>query len=137
MNQQNIDLVKSSYAAFGRGDLDAILATMDPSVEWKTPGGAELPFAGTRRGTAQVREFFTTLSEVVDFEQFEPQTFIADGDRVVVLGVDRLKVKATGKSISESWCHVMTVRNGKIVAFVEYMDTAAIAAEFKGAAARA
>lgn len=137
MSQQNIGLVQSSYAAFGRGDLDALLATLDPDVEWTTPGGAEVPFAGARRGPAQVRQFFVTLTELLDFELFEPQTFLADGDRVVVLGVDRVKVKATGKSISEPFCHVMTVRNGKIVAFQEYIDTAAIAAEFKTAAARA
>lgn len=137
MSQQNIELVRSSYAAFGRGDLDGVLATMDPDIEWTTPGGPEIPFAGARRGAGQVREFFNTLSEVLDFEQFEPQTFLADGDQVVVFGIDRVRVKATGNVISDAWCHSMTVRNGKIVRFREYIDTAALAAEFKTAGARA
>jgi ketosteroid isomerase-like protein len=137
MSQQNIALVQSCYAAFGRGDIDALLATLDPDIDWTTPGGAELPYAGARRGITQVRQFFNQLNEFFDFELFEPQTFLADGDRVVVLGQDRLTVKATGKSISEAWCHVMTIRNGKIVTFQEYIDTAAVAAEFKTVAARA
>ncbi|HJU42254.1 MAG TPA: nuclear transport factor 2 family protein [Vicinamibacterales bacterium] len=137
MSQQNIALVQSSYAAFGRGDIDGVLATFDRNIEWKTPGPEDLPTAGVRRGHAEVREFFGTLTELFDFELFEPHTFLADGDRVVVLGKDTVKVKASGKSISEDWCHVMTIRDGKVVAFQEFLDTAALAAELKTAAARA
>ena len=137
MSQQNIDVVQSGYAAFGRGDIPGLLALLDASVEWKTPGTPELPTAGTRRGHAEVADFFRVLSELIEFEHFEPQTFVADGDRVVVLGIDRLKAKGgSGKSLSEAWCHVFTVRGGKIVAFQEYIDTAALAAELKTAAAR-
>ena len=137
MSQQNIDVVQSGYAAFGRGDIPGLLALLDASVEWKTPGTLDLPTAGTRRGHAEVAAFFGTLNEIIDFEHFEPQTFLADGDRVVVFGIDRLKVKGgSGKSLSEDWCHVFTVRGGKIVAFQEYIDTAALAAELKTAAAR-
>ena len=137
MSQQNIGLVQSGYEAFGRGDLDGLLSLLDANVEWKTPGASDLPTAGTRRGHAQVREFFGTLLELFDFELFEPRTFIADGDRVVVLGLDRVKVKGTGKSLSEEWCHIFTLQNGKVVAFQEFFDTAAIAAELKMAGARA
>jgi ketosteroid isomerase-like protein len=137
MSQQNIGLVQRGYEAFGRGDLDGLLSLLDANVEWKTPGASDLPTAGTRRGHAQVREFFGTLSELFDFELFEPRTFIADGDRVVVLGLDRIKVKGTGKTLSEEWCHIFTLRNGKVVAFQEFFDTAAIAAELKTAGARA
>ena len=136
MSQQNIDLVQSGYAAFGRGDLDGLIATLDHDVEWKTPGAADLPTAGVRRGHAQVREFFGVLSDAIEFEHFEPQTFIADGDRVVVLGFDRFRVKGGERTISEPWCHVFTIRNGKIVAFQEFLDTAALAAELKAATAR-
>lgn len=137
MSQQNIGLVQSGYAAFGRGDIPAFLTLLDASVEWKTPGPSDLPTAGTRRGPAQVGEFFGTLAGIMDFEQFEPQTFIADGDKVVVVGREKFKVKATGKTISGDWCHVFTVRNGKIVAFHEFLDTAALTAELKTASARA
>ena len=137
MSQQNIDVVQNGYAAFGRGDIPGFLSLLDANVEWKTPGSADLPLAGTRRGPAQVAEFFGLLAQIVEFEHFEPQTFIADGDRVVVLGMDRIKIKGgSGKSLSEPWCHVFTVRNGKIVAFQEYFDTAAVAAELKTAGAR-
>ena len=135
MSQQNIDLVQNGYAAFGRGDIPAFLSLLDADVEWTTPGTPDLPTAGTRRGPAQVGEFFGELSSLVDFEHFEPQSFIADGDRVVVFGVARSKVKGgSGRSFDESWCHVFTIRNGKVAKFYEYLDTAAFAAELKAAA---
>ena len=137
MSQQNIGVVQSGYAAFGRGDIPGLLSMLDASVEWRTPGASDRPTAGTRRGPAEVGDFFRALNELIEFEQFEPQSFLADGDRVVVLGVDRFKVKGgSGKSLAEAWCHVFTVRDGKIVAFQEYIDTAALAAELKTAAAR-
>ena len=135
MSQHNIGVVQNGYAAFGRGDIPAFLSLLDANVEWKTPGSSDLPTAGTRRGPAQVGEFFGTLVGIIDFEQFEPQSFIADGDRVVVIGRETFKVKATGKSITGDWCHVFTVRDGKIVAFHEFLDTAALAAELKTVAA--
>ena len=138
MSQENIGLVQRGYEAFGRGDLDGLLSLLDANVEWKTPGASDLPTAGTRRGPAQVGEFFGVLADLIEFEHFEPQTFIADGDRVVVLGIDRFKIKGgSGRSISEPWCHVFTIRDGKIVAFQEYADMTTIAAELKTAAVRA
>lgn len=138
MSQQNLDIVRKGYDAFGRGDIPALLSLLDADVEWTTPGESDLPTAGTRRGPAQVGEFFKTLAELVDVEEFEPQQYLADGDRVVVLGVDQMKVKGgSGTPIKESWCHVFTIRNGKISAFREYLDTAAFAAELKTAGARA
>ena len=138
MSQQNIDLVQSGYAAFGRGDIPGFLSLLDADVEWTTPGASDVPTAGTRRGPDQVGAFFGVLSSLVDFEHFEPQAFIADGDRVVVLGVSRSKVKGgSGRSFDESWCHVFTIRDGKVAKFYEYLDTAAFAAELKAVTARA
>ena len=138
MSQQNIALAQSGYAAFGRGDIPALLAMLDANIEWKTPGTSDLPTAGTRRGQAAVGEFFRVINELIEFEQFEPRTFLTDGDRVVVLGVDRFKVKGgSGRSVDESWCHIFTIRDGKIVAFEEILDTAGLAAELKTVAARA
>ncbi len=137
MSQDHIGVVQDGYAAFGRGDIPGLLAMLDDNVEWKTPGTADLPTAGTRRGRAAVGDFFRTIDELLVFEAFEPKSFLADGDRVVVFGIDRFKVKGgSGESLSEEWCHVFTIKNGKIVAFQEYIDTSALAAELKSAAAR-
>jgi ketosteroid isomerase-like protein len=55
--QQNVDVVRQVYGAFGRGDLEGILGLLDPEVTWRTPGPSDLPTAGMRRGVNAVREF--------------------------------------------------------------------------------
>jgi ketosteroid isomerase-like protein len=137
MSDQNVDVVKSSYAAFGRGDLDGLLATLDPAVEWVTPGPADLPTAGARRGHDAVRGFFKTLDDMYEILRFEPKTFIAQGEHVIVLGEDTARIKATGTVVTEAWVHHMTIRNGKVVAFREYLDTAEVVAELRMAKAEA
>ena len=134
--QENVAIVQRGYEAFGRGDLDGLISLMDDNVEWVSPGPKDLPTSGERRGQQEVRKFFGSVNELYDFESFEPQTFVSEGDLVVVLGTDRVKVKATGKTITEAWAHVFTVKNGKIVRFQEYIDTAAAVAELRAAGAR-
>jgi ketosteroid isomerase-like protein len=134
--QQNVDLVRQGYEAFGRGDLEGLLNTLDENIEWVSPGPSDLPTAGTRRGRQQIADFFRAVNELFEIQRFEPKTFVAQDDRVVVLGEDTARVKATGKVLNESWAHAFVVRNGKVVSFQEYIDTAATVAEIRAAAAR-
>ena len=133
--QENLDVVRKGYEAFGRGDIPGLISLLDAQITWVTPGPADLPVAGTRRGHQAVQEFFQTLSTVVDVVRFEPKDFIAQGERVVVLGDDTSRVKATGKTLEYRWAHVFTVRNGKVVAFEEFGDASALVAEVRSGAA--
>jgi len=135
--EQNIGVVQRGYEAFGRGDIESLLALLDETITWTTPGPADLPVAGNRRGRAGVAEFFQTLVATVDIVRFEPKQFVAQGDVVVVLGDDTSRVKATGASIEFEWVHVFTLRDGKIVAFKEYGDVSALVAEVRSAPAAA
>ena len=135
--QQNIEIVKRGYEAFGQGDINGLLALCAENIEWVTPGPSEMPTAGIRRGHEQVAKFFTALDELFEIQRFEPKQFIAQGEQVVVLGDDTAKVKATGKVLTEAWAHAFTIRDGKIAAFREYIDTAEVMAELRAAPARA
>jgi ketosteroid isomerase-like protein len=135
--QDNRALVQRGYDAFSRGDIQTLLTLFDEDVEWVTEGPPELPTAGTRRGRQQVAEFFAAVADLFDIQRFEPNTFISEGDRVVVLGSDTARVNATGKVLDTNWAHVFTVKNGKVVAFHEYLDTAAVVSELRAAQARA
>lgn len=134
--QQNIDVVRRGYEAFGKGDVDALLALFAEDIEWTSPGPPELVTAGRRRGRQQVAEFFQAVNEMYDVESFEPTTFLADGDRVVVLGMEVARFKPTGARISGDWAHVFTVENGRIVRFQEYLDASAVVTELHAARAR-
>jgi ketosteroid isomerase-like protein len=61
--QDNRALVQRGYDAFGRGDIEVLLALLDDNVEWITPGPSDLPTAGRRRGRQQVAEFFKGVGQ--------------------------------------------------------------------------
>ena len=128
---QNLDAVRSIYSAFGRGDLEGILALLDPEVSWRTPGAPDLPTAGLRQGIPAVREFFGLLMSRYDIADFQPRDFFTAGDKVVVLGTSREGPKGSGRLVDFRWVHVFTFRNGKIVAFEEPADVSALVAEFR------
>ena len=135
--QQNLDVVRRVYAAFGRGDLEGLLAFLDPQVVWRTPGPPDLPTAGLRRGVAEVREFFDVLLNTFDVQEFRPAEFLTQGDKVVVLGTTREGPKGTGRMVDFRWVHVFTSRNGKIVECEEPADVSALVDEYRRAHARA
>jgi ketosteroid isomerase-like protein len=134
--QQNVDVVRKGYEAFGRGDIPGLLAQLDENVSWVTPGPPDLPTAGKRRGHQAVKDFFQKLASIGDIQRFETKDFIAQGDRVVVLGEGTDRIKATGKAVDFRFAHTFTVRNGKVVAFEEYSDMTATVQEIRAAQAR-
>jgi ketosteroid isomerase-like protein len=120
--QSNLERVQQVYAAFGRGDLPALLALLDENVSWRMAGPA--PFAGERRGHAGVQEFFVKLVEAAEIEHFAPAEFLAKGETVVALGNERLRARGTGRVMTHDWAHVFKVRNGKIAEVLLIEDTA-------------
>jgi len=135
-DQQNLEIVRRGYELFGKGDIPGLLALFDSSIEWTTPGPADLPTAGTRRGVQAVGAFFQTLASTYDFTRLEPQEFIAQGDRVLVRGIDTFVVKATGKTLDFKWVHAFTLQNGKVASFEEFGDMSAVVEELRQAQAR-
>lgn len=128
----NTQVVQDAYAAFGRGDIPALLGNMSDDIHWRAVIGAakHVPFSGERRGKAQVAEFFKRVAESEDFEQFEPREFVAQGDTVVAVGHYRAKAKKSGKVFDSDFAMVFTLRGGKVVAFREFTDSAALNAAF-------
>ena len=135
--QENIGVVKQAYENFKTGNIEALLGQLSDDVEWRLPDIENVPFAGARRGRAQVAEFFSTLAEVQDTRSFEPREFVAQGDKVVAFGTYEWAVKASGRTYGGDWAHAFTVREGKIAGFHEYMDTATAQAAFKQRSASA
>ena len=125
---QNTQSVKDAYAAFGRGDVNAILAMVDDSIEWDGVKGAEgvAPQAGLRRGKVAVGAFFQQVGSTLDFQAFEPKEFVAQGDSVVAVGFYKATVKATQRQTGSDWVMVFNFRGGKIVRFREFTDSAAL-----------
>ncbi|HEY2072247.1 MAG TPA: nuclear transport factor 2 family protein [Gaiellaceae bacterium] len=121
---QSIDLVKRSYAAFERDDLDAVLADMHPDIEWHQAQG--LPHGGLYRGVDEVRRnIFEPLDEAW-WSEFTatPDEFLDAGSEIVVFGRYRGIAKGTGKALDVPFVHVWTVAEEKAVRFRQFLDTA-------------
>jgi hypothetical protein len=126
----NLEIIKEAYAAFGRGDIAAVLSVQSPNVELEGAGPKQIPWAGSFQGPDGAKQFFAAIEAETDIESFEPQMFVAQGDRVVVLGFERVRSKRTGRSYESHWAHSYALAGGKIIKFREYSDTAAVAAAF-------
>ena len=124
----NIQAVQQWFEAFGQGDMETVLSRMADDVKWECGSAKEfLPYGGTWRGTDEIGQFFRLMDETMEFEHFEPQQYIAQGDYVVVLGRERLRPRATGRTVENHWALVFTFSDGKISRLRTYEDSAAIA----------
>jgi uncharacterized protein len=124
--QENIQIVQDAFAAIGRGDMRSLQALSAEDIEWIVPG-EDWPLAGTRRGHAGLADLLQTESETVHSSFFEAREFVAQGDRVLVVGFTRGKIIATNKTFEDNWIFAITVRNGKLTNVREYIDTQALA----------
>ena len=61
----------------------------------------------------------------------ECQDCVAEGDRVLVVGFERGRVKATNRTFEGHWVMAFTIRNGKVTNLREYVDTLAMARTFE------
>ena len=120
----NVDLARSSYEAFGRGDLDGALAMMDDDIEWHQAQG--LPHGGLYRGLDEVRKnIFDPLDEEW-WDEFaaEPDEFLDAGREVVVVGRYRGVAKRTHKHLDVPFVHIWTLEDDKAIRFRQFLDTA-------------
>ena len=125
MTMNNVDLVAGVYAAFGAGDVPKVLGAMHPQIQWTETVGYK--FGGIFRGPQAVLEnVFARIQ--VDFESFsvDVERLIDAGNVVVMQGHYVAKGKATGKSVRAAVAHVLTISDGKIVRFDQYVDSATI-----------
>jgi ketosteroid isomerase-like protein len=124
----SIETIQSIYAAFGRGDVPTILEALAPDVTWEY--GAvpnEVPWLAPRRGREAVAGFFGALAANTDVEAFRVNDIVGNDRLVVALIEIDLRVKATGRLITErDEPHVWRFdERGRIKSFRHAADTLA------------
>jgi hypothetical protein len=124
--QENVQIVKNFLAALGSRDKQVLLALSVEDIEWIVPG-EDWPLAGTHRGHAGLENVLQKANETVETSYPEPPEFIAQGDRVLVVGFATGKIKATNRTFEDHWVFDIAVRKGKVTKIREYIDTQALA----------
>ncbi len=130
---ENVAIIQKAYADFLKGDIPAVLAIVGEEMRFEIPGPAAMPMARVFRGRTGMAEFFHVLAGQLEFTEFNPREYIAQGDRVVVLGNYAGRVQPTGKPFAMDWVMVWRLRDGKAVEFREYNDTLAWAEAYNAA----
>ena len=124
--EENVQIVKDFFAAIGSYNEQNLLALAAEDIEWIIPGEG-WPLAGTHRGHAGLAAVLKKASKEVETKYAKPPEFVAQGDRVLVIGVATGKIKATNKPFKDDWVFDITVRDGKVAHIKEYIDTQALA----------
>jgi ketosteroid isomerase-like protein len=119
MSEENVNVVRHSFEAFGRGDFAAVLDTMDNGIEWVDQ--ESLPWGGVHRGHEQLAAHMQSFAANFDEVRVEPHELLDAGERVVVTG--RLAGRAAGGEFDVGVAYVWQLRDGKAVSVETYTDT--------------
>jgi ketosteroid isomerase-like protein len=116
------DRLRAAYDGFGRRDIDAVLAVMDPAIEWDASDA--LAHTGLYHGHDGVTEYIQSLSGAwVDYhltaEQFAES---GDGAHVMVLGSVKGRLAANGQDVEARFAHVLQLEDGKVTRLKVCLD---------------
>jgi uncharacterized protein len=118
--------VEGIFAAFGRGDIPSILGKVAPDCVWRQ--SKALPYGGEFRGPEGVGQFFARLDAATETTMFEVDEIFEQGENVFAFGRHGGKGRKTGKTATTEWSFRWKVRDGKVVLYVGYTDSAEIVA---------
>ena len=121
VSQRNVEIVRESFEAFGRGEFDAAFAAYDPTAEWQTAD--DEPDSHVYRGIPELRGFVAHLADPWS-DRFGPavqfEDFIDCGDWVVAPWSGRLHGHGSGIEIEVSETYAVLVCDGRIARVEEY-----------------
>ena len=122
---ENIETLKRFYEGEG---VPALIEAVSEDFRWEWPEHKNIPWSGVHVGKDGVRQFFDIAGQSgMVMKNFRTDDYIAQGDRVVVLGSEEIQQPKSGEFQKILWAHVWKFQGGKIVNLVEYADTAALA----------
>lgn len=129
----NVAILKEAYRqweATRGGSVDHWMSIIDPHIAFGSiPRGQEpMPFAKAYDNREELREYFSGLLAEWAMVHYSFDEFIAQGEAVVARGVTAWTNKRTGKTVETPKVDYWRLRNGKIIEFYEYFDTAQVAA---------
>jgi uncharacterized protein len=118
MSRANVEAAKLIYEHLNQGDIAAVLAVLDPNVEWWTR--ADNPDTAVVKGREGVSALWAEITGVLEELHMEP-TEIIDAGEYVVTAIHQV-ARTRGASIEQYEVHVGRFRNGKVTEMREFHD---------------
>jgi uncharacterized protein len=130
LSREDIDYIREGYRLFTDGD-PAFLDRYEPDATLVFP--ETLPSGGRYASPFEALEFWSGMGELFEGAHPEPEEFMRDGDRLVVLGVFHGRAKVTGKTVAIRFAHVFglpdreePMSEQRFTSFELFVDTAAM-----------
>ena len=125
MSQNNLEIMRGMYDAFVKGDVPSVMAVLDPELEWREAENFiyadRNPYVGP---TAVLEGVFMRLATEWEGSTVSPGEILDAGAIVVGRGHYSGAYNKTGKQVRAQFAHVFTLRDGKVIKFQQYTDTA-------------
>ena len=121
MSRENVEVVRRSFEAFARGDLEAAFAEHAPDSEWRT--ASDEPDQQTYHGREGLERLAATIEEPWE-DRFDgtvsADEFIDRGDWVVVPWHGLLHGRGSGIEVPVNETYAVLLRDGRIACVHEY-----------------
>jgi ketosteroid isomerase-like protein len=120
--ESNLDIIRATYEGTSEANGKNVLEALAPDAEWVEARG--FPYAGTYVGPdAIIAGVFRRLATEWIGYRAEVSSYVVEGDQVVAFGEYAGTYEATGRSMRAAFAHHYTLRAGKIIRMVQYVDS--------------
>jgi len=126
---QNVSVLKQAYAKWSQSkgaSAEDWISILADRLKFGSiaQGGHGAPYLTSYQSRDQIAQYFAGLARDWEMIEFTTDHFIAQDDRVVMLGHCSWRFKRTGKVVSTPKADSWRFAAGKVVEFYEFYDTA-------------
>jgi len=127
--ERNVILLKDAYThwANSKGDsADHWMSIMTDRIKFGSiaEGAKGADYLTSYQSRDEIVQYFAGIKRDWDMLEFVSEHFVAQGDRVVMLGRCAYRNKHTGKTVTTPKADSWRFADGKAVEFYEFYDTA-------------
>ncbi len=117
-------LVLRIYEAYTQGDGETLAALLHDDIDWLIHGPMDvLPFAGPRKGKAQVLQALALLRQQFVLKRHVPEVLLAEGDKAAVLSNVAFVQRVTGRVVTFRLADFLRLADGRLIEFRELLDS--------------
>lgn len=134
IEEDNVAILRQAYERWnetGGGSAEHWLGIVADDIDFRSLGGGQqggLEFTCPGEGCAGLAAYFEALAQQYEILGYRFDDAIAQGDRVVMVGAVSMRNRTTGKQCETPKVDIARMKDGKIIEFTEYYDTAKVMA---------
>jgi ketosteroid isomerase-like protein len=121
---EKLELVKSAFDAWNRGEIDRFAGHVSEDVAWLEVSGRPESGTSERFGRDRMRRSLESLFDAWESYHLEVERMDDVGGRVLAIVREVARGRSSGVEIDSRWGYLITVENGEMVRIEAYRDAA-------------